>query len=92
MNRDSSHILCPDLNLLWTNKFTSFGIIYDVKDLDKIPALNVEPNFLEKTYQNMAIQEFNINMEKLSYLIVYSFLNVYISCCPFQVQKKHLSR
>ena len=28
-NRDSSNILCPDLNLIWTDKFTSLGINYD---------------------------------------------------------------
>ena len=39
-DRDSSDILCPDLNLIWTNKFTSLGIEYDVSDLDNITQLN----------------------------------------------------
>ena len=42
-NRDSRDILCPDLNLIWTNKFTSLGIEYDVSDLDNITKLNLDP-------------------------------------------------
>ena len=46
-NRDSSDILCQDLNLIWTNNFISLGISYDVTDLDKITCLNIEPKLLE---------------------------------------------
>ena len=46
-NRDSSDILCPDLNLIWTEQFSSLGIIYDVTDIDKITELKVEPKILE---------------------------------------------
>ena len=35
-DRDSSDVLCPDLNLIWTDKFTSLDIEYDTKDLDNI--------------------------------------------------------
>ena len=45
--RDSSDILCPDLNLIWTNKFTSLGIEYDVSDLDNITNLNLDPKIIE---------------------------------------------
>ena len=53
----SSDILCPDLNLIWTNKFTSLGINYDVTNLDNITELNIEPKLLEiekliKIWQN----------------------------------------
>ena len=46
-NRDSSDVLCQDLNLIWTNKFTSLGINYDVNDLDNITELNIEPKLSE---------------------------------------------
>ena len=46
-NRDSSDVLCPDLNLIWTSKFTSLGINYDVNDLDNITELNIEPKLSE---------------------------------------------
>ena len=46
-NRDSSDVLCQDLNLIWTNKFTSLGIKYDVNDLDNITKLNIEPKLSE---------------------------------------------
>ena len=49
-NRDSSDILCTDLNLIWTDRFTSLGINYDATDLDKITELNIEP----KINQNLA--------------------------------------
>ena len=45
--RDSSDIICSDLNLIWTNKFTSLGISYDVTDLDNVIKLNMEPKTLE---------------------------------------------
>ena len=44
-NRDSSDILCTDL--IWTNKFTSLGINYDVTDLDNITELNIKPKLIE---------------------------------------------
>ena len=46
-DRDSRDILCPDLNLIWTNKFTSLGIDYDVSDLDNITSLNLTPKITE---------------------------------------------
>ena len=46
-NRDSNDILCHDLNLIWTNNFTSLDINYAVTDLDNIPSLNIEPMLLE---------------------------------------------
>ena len=46
-DRDSSDILCPDLNLIWTKKFTSLGIEYDVSDLDNITQLNLDPKITE---------------------------------------------
>ena len=46
-NRDSSDNICPDLNLLWTKKFTSLGIEYDATDLDNITDLNIEPKLIE---------------------------------------------
>ena len=46
-DRDSSDNICPDLNLLWTNKFTSLGIEYDATDLDNITDLNIEPKLIE---------------------------------------------
>ena len=42
-DRDSSDVLWPDLNLIWTDKFTSLGIEYDTKDLENITFLNIEP-------------------------------------------------
>ena len=46
-DRDSSDVLCPDLNLIWTDKFTSLGIEYDTKDLENITLLNIEPKLIE---------------------------------------------
>ena len=46
-DRDSRDILCPDLNLIWTDTFTSLGIDYDVNHLDKITELNIEPKISE---------------------------------------------
>ena len=46
-DRDSSDILCPDLNLIWTNRFTSLGIEYDVSDLDNITNLNLDSKIIE---------------------------------------------
>ena len=46
-DRDSSDNLCPDLNLIWTNNFTSLGINYDVTDLENITQLNIEPKLLD---------------------------------------------
>ena len=47
MDRDSRDILCPDLDLIWTNRFTSLGIDYDVSDLDNITKLNLDPKIIE---------------------------------------------
>ena len=46
-DRDSSDVLCPDLNLIWTGKFTSLGKEYDTKDLENITLLNIEPKLIE---------------------------------------------
>ena len=56
-DRDSRDILCPDLRLIWTNRFTSLGIEYDVSDLDNITKLNLDPKIIEidnltKIWQN----------------------------------------
>ena len=40
--RDSGTILCNDLHLDWTQKFTSLGINYDVNNLDEITDSNIE--------------------------------------------------
>ena len=45
--RDSRIILCDDKNLIWTNKFTSLGIDYDINDLDKITEIHLELKLLE---------------------------------------------
>ena len=45
--RDSRNNICPDLKLIWTEKFTSLGINYDVTDLKNITDLNIEPKVLE---------------------------------------------
>ena len=45
--RDSSENTCPDLELIWTEKFTSLGINYDVSDLENITDLDIEPKLIE---------------------------------------------
>ena len=45
--RDSSDNICPDLKLIWTEKFSSLGIDYDVSNLTNITDLNIEPKLLE---------------------------------------------
>ena len=39
--RDSGTIFCQDLDLLWTNKFTSLGIQFDVYNMAGITNLNI---------------------------------------------------
>ena len=46
-DRDSRNILCPDLKLIWTNKFTSLGIYYNIDQLENITELNIEPKITE---------------------------------------------
>ena len=46
-DRESRNILCPDLNLIWTDKFTSLGIDYDIGKLENITELNIEPKIIE---------------------------------------------
>ena len=44
---DSRMTLCEDLNLIWTQEFTSLGIDYNINALDKITDLNLEFKILE---------------------------------------------
>ena len=44
---DSRITLCEDLNLIWTQEFTSLGIDYNINSLDKITDLNLESRILE---------------------------------------------
>ena len=39
---DNMMKLCTDLNLIWTHKFTSLGITYNVHDMDNITEQNIE--------------------------------------------------
>ena len=39
--RDSRTIFCRDLELLWTNKFTSLGIQFDVNNMADITNMNI---------------------------------------------------
>ena len=47
MNMDSRIQICPDLNIIWTDKFTSLGIDYDVTELEYITELNLKFKILE---------------------------------------------
>ena len=40
--RDNRINLCTDLNLMWTDKFTSLGITYNVKQMEQITEQNIE--------------------------------------------------
>ena len=42
--RDSGTIFCQDLDLLWTNEFTSLGIQFDVYIVADITNLNIRSN------------------------------------------------
>ena len=44
---DSRMTLCEDLNLIWTQEFTSLGIDYNINALDKITDLNLDLKILE---------------------------------------------
>ena len=44
---DSRMTLCDDLNLIWTQEFTSLGIDYNIIALDQITDLNFELKILE---------------------------------------------
>ena len=39
--------LCEDLNLIWTQEFTSLGIDYNIKQLNRITDLNLEGKILD---------------------------------------------
>ena len=39
--------ICEDLDLIWTHEFTSLGIYYNIKALNKITELNLEQKILE---------------------------------------------
>ena len=45
--RHSRITLCEDMNLIWTNTFTSLGIDYDMNNLDKITAINLKTKLLK---------------------------------------------
>ena len=45
--RDSGMNLCDDLELIWTRKFTSLGIEYDIDKLQLITDLNIKPKLIE---------------------------------------------
>ena len=87
-DRDSSDILCPDLNLIWTNRFTSLGIEYDVSDLDNITNLNLDSKIIEIENLIKIWQIRNLTIiGKITIIKVYLSPNLYISCCPCQVQR-----
>ena len=44
---DSRITLCKDLNLIWTQEFTSLGIYYNINSFDRITDLNLESKILE---------------------------------------------
>ena len=48
---DSRTILCEDLNLDWTQEFTSLGITYNINEFERISDLNIESKFgdIQKT-------------------------------------------
>ena len=39
--------LCEDLELVWTQEFTSLGIDYNIKQLSRITELNLEEKVLD---------------------------------------------
>ena len=45
--RDSGMNLCEDLELIWTRKFTSLGIEYDIDKLQLITDLHIKPKLIE---------------------------------------------
>ena len=44
--RDSMVKLCYDLDLIWTDEFTSVGITYNVMEMIKITKLNIDQTSL----------------------------------------------
>ena len=82
-NRDSGDVLCPDLNLIWTTKFTSIGINYDVNDLDNITELNIEPKLSEidkliKIWQNKILTLIGKTM-LIKSLLISKFIHILLS-------------
>ena len=49
--RDNRINLCTDLELIWTNKFTSLGITYDVQNMENITEQNI--NLKEKEIKKL---------------------------------------
>ena len=47
VSRDSRMTLCDDLDLVWTQEFTSLGIDYNIKYLNRITDLNLEGKLKE---------------------------------------------
>ena len=45
--RDSRTILCPNMNLEWSQKFISLGITYNIEDFDNITDQNIEEKIKE---------------------------------------------
>ena len=45
--RDNRMRLCEDLNLIWSQKFTSLGIYYDIENMDNITDQNIENKMKE---------------------------------------------
>ena len=44
---DSRDIYCSERNLIWTNKFVSLGITFDVDSIEKITEINIEQKIIE---------------------------------------------
>ena len=44
---DNRTILCPDLNLKWTQKCECLGIAYDINNMDNITDINIEKKISE---------------------------------------------
>ena len=53
VSRDSRMTLCDDLDLIWTQEFTSLGIDYNIKQLSRITGLNLEHKILEMKKLNL---------------------------------------
>ena len=48
--RDSRFIFCRDLDLLWTNKFSSLGIKFDADNMADIMNMNISSKFTANKY------------------------------------------
>ena len=81
--RDSSDILCQDLNLIWTNKFTSLGINYDVMSLNNITESNIEPRLIEIEKLTRIWQNRNLTLigkiTLIKSLLISKFIHILLS-------------